>query len=236
MRLNKYLASCGLASRRKVEEFVINGLITINGTICTVLATEVNDKDVVCYKGKKVVPQNDKVYIMLNKPKCYITSMKDDKDRKIVLDLLRGCKYKVFPVGRLDYNTQGLLLITNDGDWANEITHPSKHIAKTYEVRTKYQLTSKQLNQIRNGIVIDGIRTLPAKAKVVNFVDGYYINHVTIYEGRNREVRKMFEFLGLKIYELKRLKIGSLQLGDLAEGKYRYLSDYERELVFMEDM
>ena len=158
--------------------------------------------------------------------------MKDEKDRKIVIDLLKGCKYKVFPVGRLDYNTQGLLLLTNDGDWANEIIHPSKHIPKTYEVLLKYELTNKQMNQIRNGIIIDGRRTLPAKVNIVDKVNGYFVTHVTIYEGRNREIRKMFESLQLKIYGLKRLKIGELELGNLEEGKYRYLSHEEINSVF----
>ena len=169
---------------------------------------------------------------MLNKPKCYITSTKDEKDRKIVTDLLRGCKHKVFPVGRLDYNTQGLLLLTNDGDWANDIIHPSKHIAKTYEVKTKYLLTNKQMNQIRNGIVIDNRRTLPAKIELNHQEESYFIYHITIFEGRNREIRKMFEFLNLKIYALKRLSIGGLELGDLEEGKYRYLSEIDKESVF----
>ena len=171
MRINKYLATAGIGSRRKVEEYICGCCISINGETCTTLSTDVKDGDIVCYCGKKVTTELKKVYIALNKPKCYITSMKDDKDRKIVLDLLKDCKFRVFPVGRLDYNTQGLLLLTNDGDWANEITHPSKHIAKTYEVKTKYQLTNKQLNLIRNGIVIDGIKTLPAKALCLEKVE-----------------------------------------------------------------
>ena len=123
-------------------------------------------------------------------------------------------------------------MLTNDGIWANEITHPSKHIPKTYEVLLKYELTNKQMNQIRNGIVIDDRRTLPAKVKVIDKIDGYYVTHVTIYEGRNREIRKIFETLELKIYGLKRLKIGELELGNLEEGKYRYLTSNEVNSVF----
>ena len=232
MRINKYLANSGLGSRRKVEEYVLNGDVSIDGKVVKDLSFDVSDVSVVKYKGKVVSPKSEKVYIMLNKPKCYITSMSDEKGRKTVMDLLKNCNHKVFPVGRLDYNTQGLLLLTNDGNWANNIIHPSKHISKTYEVITKYLPTNKQLNQIRNGIIIDGRRTLPAKANVVDEVDGFFVTHLTIFEGRNREIRKMFEFLNLKIYGLKRLKIGDLELGALEEGKYRYLNEYELDLIF----
>ena len=232
MRINKYLASCGLGSRRKVEELILKGFVSLNGQIVKDLAIDIGETDKVCYKNNPVTLIEEKVYIMLNKPKCYITSLKDEKDRKIVTGLLKGCKHKVFPVGRLDYNTQGLLLLTNDGDWANEIIHPSKHIAKTYEVKVKYLLTNKQLNSIRNGIVIDDKRTLPAKIELITKEEMYYVYHITIFEGRNREIRKMFESLNLKIYALKRLSIGSLELGGLEEGKYKYLSEKEKNKVF----
>ena len=232
MRINKYLATCGLGSRRSVEELIKKGLISINNKVVTDLSFDVSSSDTVKYNGKTLSLVEDKVYIMLNKPKCYITSTKDEQGRKVVLDLLKGCKYKVFPVGRLDYNTEGLLLLTNDGDWANDITHPSNHIAKTYAVSTKYMLTNKQLNQIRNGIGIDGRRTLPAKINLVDKDENHYFYHITIYEGRNREIRKMFEFLELKIYSLKRLQIGGLTLGNLEEGKYKYLDKKEINRVF----
>ena len=159
MRINKYLAICELGSRRKVEEFIKLGQIKVNDNVITDFSYDVKDSDKVYFKGQLLFQQTKKVYIMLNKPKCYITSLKDEKDRKIVTDLLIDVKEKVFPVGRLDYNTEGLLLLTNDGDWANEITHPSKHIPKTYEVKLKYPLTSKQAMQINNGILIDGNST-----------------------------------------------------------------------------
>lgn len=234
MRINKYLATCGIGSRRGVEELIKNGDISVNGKVVTELSYDISSSDLVKYKGKTVSLVEDKVYIMLNKPKCYITSTKDEQGRKVVLDLLKGCKYKVFPVGRLDYNTQGLLLLTNDGDWANNIIHPSKHISKTYVVTTKYMLTNKQLNQVRNGIVIDGKRTLPAKIELVSKDENLFYYHITIYEGRNREIRKMFEFLGLKIYSLQRIQIGLLELGKLEEGKFRYLDKKEIKLVFEE--
>ena len=233
MRINKFLATCGLGSRRNVEQLVLDKKIKVNGKIILDLATEILDSDIVEYNGKILKPESEKVYIMLNKPKCYITSLKDEKDRRIVTDLLKGCKIKVFPVGRLDFNTQGLLLLTNDGDWANQITHPSKHISKTYQVKTKYPLTNKQMREIRNGIMIDDRKTLPAKVEMIGLEDDFYITNVTIFEGRNREIRKMFEYLGLKIYALKRISIGSLSLGNLEEGQYKYLSKKEIEKVFL---
>ena len=234
MRINKYLASCELGSRRRVEEYILKGDISINGNTIKELGYNVLDGDEVRYKGKLLRPQLNKVYIMLNKPKCYITSKSDEKDRKIVMDLIKSCKEEVFPVGRLDYNTEGLLLLTNDGDWANNITHPSKKISKTYEVKTKYQLTNKQVKELSNGIVIDGQKTLPARVETLGLDGDYYITHITIYEGRNREVRKMFEAIKLKIYNLKRLSIGALHLGDLQMGKFRYLNKNEIKLVFTE--
>lgn len=233
MRINKFLAGCEIGSRRKVEEYITNGLITINGKVETNLSTDIKDNDVVCFKGKKVNLQTNKVYIMLNKPKCYITSLNDEKDRRIVTDLLKGCKEKVFPVGRLDFNTEGLLLLTNDGEWANNIIHPSKHIAKTYEVKLKHLPTQKQIRELERGVVIDGVKTLPAKVEIIGKDDDYIILNITIFEGRNREIRKMFEYLHLKIYNLKRISVGNLYLDDLEKGKYRYLTKDEIQSVFL---
>lgn len=232
MRINKYLSSCELGSRRKVEEFIKSKDIMVNGSILTDLSYEVKDDDVVQFKGKVVKPQEKKVYIMLNKPKCYITSLKDEKDRKIVTDLLKGVKEKVFPVGRLDYNTQGLLLLTNDGIWTNNIIHPSKHIYKTYEVSLKVVLTGKQLNQIRKGMVIGDEKYLPAKIDFACNDGEFYVYHMTIMEGKNREIRRIFESMNVKIYALKRIAIGGLLLGDLQEGKFKYLDEKEINLVF----
>jgi len=235
VRINKFLASSGIGSRRKVEEYVLEGLVSINGKVVKELGYDVQENDKVCFNGKPVAVEEKKTYIMLNKPKCYITSLSDEKDRRIVTDLLKGIQERVFPIGRLDYNTEGLLLLTNDGDMANNIIHPSSQIGKTYEVKLKHNPTNKQLNEIRRGIVIDGRRTLPAKVEVVSFEDPYYILHITIFEGRNREIRKMFEYLKLTIYNLKRISIGGLKLGNLEMGKYKILSKSEINKVFMED-
>lgn len=232
MRINKFLASAELGSRRHVEQFVLDGKISINGQVNKDLAYDVKDDDVVKFNGKIVRAVSDKIYIMLNKPRCYITSLKDEKDRHVVIDLLKGVKQKVFPVGRLDYNTQGLLLLTNDGDYANNIIHPSKNICKTYEVKVKVVLTNKELNMIRRGMVVDGVNYLPAKIDYVYSEDEFNYYNITIFEGKNREIRRIFEELKVTIYALKRLSIGALELGDLAEGKYKVLSEKEKDLVF----
>lgn len=235
MRINKFLASCELGSRRKVEEFILKGDVSVNGKVIKELGLDVSENDEVKYKGKRVLPQEKKVYIMLNKPKCYVTTKSDEKDRRIVMDLLKGVDVEVFPVGRLDFNTEGLLLLTNDGNWANNIMHPSKSISKTYEVKTKYQLTPKEIKELSRGVVIDGKKTLPAIIEPITQDGEYFVTNVTIFEGRNREVRKMFEAIDLKIYNLKRLSIGALELGNLQMGKFRYLKPNEINMVFQGD-
>lgn len=232
MRINKYLSACELGSRRKVEEFVKSGKISINDTIVSDLAFDVKDSDIVKYNGKILRPQENKVYIMLNKPKCYITSLKDEKDRRVVIDLLKGVKEKVFPVGRLDFNTEGLLLLTNDGEWANRVIHPSNSVYKTYQVKLKVMLNNKEISSMKKGLLIDGIRYLPADVEFVSNDDDFYYYNITIMEGKNREIRRIFEHFKVKIYNLRRLSIGGLNLGDLPMGKYKYLNDYEKELIF----
>lgn len=232
MRINKYLSSCELGSRRKVEEYIVGGKITVNDQVMTNLAYDVNDDDIVKYNGKKISPQEKKVYIMLNKPKCYITSIKDEKDRHVVMDLLKGEKERVFPVGRLDFNTQGLLLLTNDGEYANNIIHPSKHIYKTYEITTKVMLTNKELAGIRKGMIVDNVKYMPAEIYLIDSDGEHYFYEMTITEGKNREIRNIFASINVKVYALKRLSIGGLELGDLKEGKYVYLTDKQKDKVF----
>lgn len=232
MRINKYLSACELGSRRKVEEFVLDGKVSVNDVVVYDLACDIGDHDVVKYCGKIVRPQVNKVYIMLNKPKCYITSLSDEKDRRVVTDLLKGVKEKVFPVGRLDYNTEGLLLLTNDGDWANNVIHPSRSLYKTYELKLKVQLDRKEINTLKKGASVEGVNYLPAQVELVGYDGDFYIYHVTIMEGKNREIRRIFESFKVKIYNLKRISIGNLDLGDLEMGKYRYLSEKEKSLIF----
>ncbi len=233
MRINKFLASAGIGSRRKVEELITNGLITINGEVVSNLATDVLETDTVEYKGKKVVLNENRVYFILNKPKCYITSVSDEKGRKTVLNLMKGVKERIFPVGRLDYNTEGLLILTNDGDFANSIIHPSKHISKTYEVFTRVKPTSSGLNQLKKGVCIDGIQYMPAVVgSTVKFNDGF-LTTITIFEGKNHEVRNMFSYINAKVYDLKRIKIGELTLGDLQSGKFRKLDKNELNKIYL---
>lgn len=232
MRINKYLASCELGSRRKVEDLIKNNKIKVNNQIINDMSYDIKNTDIVEYNNTIIRPQLNKIYLMLNKPKCYITSLKDNQNRKVVMDLLKGVKEKVFPVGRLDYNTQGLLLLTNDGEWANNITHPSKHIEKTYEVKLKVLLTNNQLKMIRLGIKYGNIKYLPATIKLKSIEDNFYIYEITIFEGKNREIRNIFETLKVKIYSLKRIAIGNLKLGDLKEGKYRYLTQEEINFIW----
>ena len=232
MRINKYLASAGLGSRRKVEELVNLGKIKVNGEIVYNLATEVSEDAVVEYNGKKIGLEEQKIYIMLNKPKCYITSAKDEKERRTVLDLVKGVKARIYPVGRLDFNTEGLLILTNDGDFTNNIIHPSKHISKTYEVITKIKPTRSGLTELRKGIIIDGIKTIPAIVENPKVVENGFLTVITIFEGRNHQVKNMFSAIGCKVYDLKRVAIGRLELGDLPKGKFRSLDKSDLEKIF----
>ncbi len=239
MRINKYLAMCELGSRRKVESLVLNGEISVNDKLVLDLSFIVQDGDIVKHKNKLLSPQKNKVYYMLNKPKCYITSLSDDRGRKTVMTLLSGVVYSIFPVGRLDYNTEGLLILTNDGDFANSVVHPSAKIGKTYEVITARPLLSQEITKLSRGVVIDGVKTLPAKVgssvQIKTDNEHQYRTNITIFEGRNREVRKMFKAVNAKVYGLKRVAIGSLFLGDLKVGKYRKLQSSEIELIFINE-
>jgi len=232
MRINKYLASAGLGSRRKVEELVNLGKIKVNGQIIYNLATEITENDVVEYMGKRISLEEKKIYIMLNKPKCYVTTVSDEKQRRTVLDLTKDIKERIFPVGRLDFNTEGLLILTNDGDFTNSIIHPSKHVSKTYEVITKIKPTRAGLAELRKGIILDGIKTIPAIVENSQVVENGFLTRITIFEGRNHQVRNMFSAIGCKVYDLKRIAIGKLELGDLPKGKYRILTKKDLEKIF----
>ena len=232
MRINQYLASCGVASRRKAEEFVKQGLVCINDKVVEELGTVVGEDDVVKLQGKVVKPQENKVCIMLNKPKGYITAVTDDRGRPTVMKLLPKMKERVFPIGRLDFNTEGLLLLTNDGELANNITHPTKHIAKTYEVLLKVKPSTEALQKLRNGVELDGVKTLPALISKPKSADGLFKLEITIHEGKNRQVRRMFESIGVRVFALKRISIGGLKLGDLELKKCKYLSEDEIKTIF----
>ena len=230
MRINKYLATCGLGSRRGVEELVLSGNVKINGKVVTDLSTEVNEEnDSVYVSGKRVKPVTNYTYIMFHKPKGCICSANDEKGRKTIYDYI-DLKERLFYVGRLDYDTEGLLLLTNDGDLSNKLMSPVNEIPKTYLVKINGEIEESELAQIRKGVVLDGVKTKRTAVRRKGFTeDGLTELYVTITEGRNRQVRRMFETVGKEVVYLKRLAVGDLRLGGLARGKYRFLTENEIE-------
>ena len=232
MRINKYLAQCNISSRRKVEEFITSGKVMVNDVVVTNLATQILSTDIVKVDGIIVKPTNVKIYFLLNKPIGYITTVSDEQGRHTVLDLIERTTERIFPVGRLDCNTEGMLILTNDGDFTNKLIHPSKEIDKVYEVTVKYQPSIDQFTQLEKGVVIDDFLTSPSKISNKQKLDnGWYRFNITIHEGKNRQVRKMMQAVGVKVMALKRIKIGSLPLGNLPTGKYRKLTKQELELL-----
>lgn len=222
IRLQKYLADSGIASRRKSEELIQVGLIKVNSKIVTELGTKIDsEKDKVEYQNKILKPKSKLIYIMLNKPAGYVTSLSHE-GKKTVLDLIK-IKERIFPVGRLDELSQGLLILTNDGDLTYKLTHPKFEHEKEYIVETITKPTEQDLESLEEGIIIDGKRTSPAKVKKLN--ENKF--SIIIHEGRNRQIRNMCAERNIKIKSLKRIRIGSLTLGNLAEGKWRYLTSKE---------
>jgi len=231
MRLNKYIAQAGIASRRKADEHTIQGKVRINGAVMKEPGYDVAEDDVVEVNGHVVKHDAKKVYIMLNKPKGYITSANDDKDRPTVLDLVADIEERLFPVGRLDYNTSGMLLLTNDGDLAYKLSHPKHHIYKTYRARISGQLSNERLAKLRNGVDIGGFVTSKAVVNVIKQSERSAVVEIKIYEGKNRQVRKMFAAVGNKVLDLERIAIGELYLGHLKQGHYRKLNHKEIEYL-----
>lgn len=225
MRINKYLASAGIASRRECDKLIQDGKVKINGQIA-VLGAEVNEGDDVFVNGKQVTVKKNEYYL-LNKPKGYICSVSDEKGRKTVLDLMPANAGRIYPVGRLDYDSEGLIILTTDGELAQHLTHPSNNVPKTYLVKVEGKLTETDLNPIRSGIEIDGYVTKKCKAHIVETNKEYTKVHITLYEGKNREIRKMFAAIGKEVSLLKRIKVGELSLRGLNRGEYRKLSKQE---------
>ncbi len=227
-RLQKYIADCGVASRRKAEELILKGYVEVNGEKVTELGTKIDpQKDEVTFKGKVLKPEKKKVYIMLNKPEGYVTTAKDQFGRPTVMDLIKDVKERVVPVGRLDYDTSGLLLLINDGDIVYKLTHPKNEIDKVYEAKLFGVPDSNTINLFRRGITIDGKKTSPAKIELLK-VDGRFSwCNITIHEGRNRQVRKMCQAARHPVASLRRIAEGEIYLGDLKKGSWRYLTDKE---------
>lgn len=228
IRLQKFLAKAGIASRRKSEELISNGKVKVNGLIVTELGTTINpETDIVKYNDKKVILEEEKVYFMLHKPTGYVTTAKDEKGRKTVLDLMKGVSQRIYPVGRLDYDTSGLLLLTNDGDLTYKITHPKHEVEKIYVAKVKGVPTPNELDQFQKGLIIDGRKTSRAKINIINTNRTNSVVSITIKEGRNRQVRKMCEAISHPVLELKRIAIGKLSIDNLEVSKYRSLTKEE---------
>lgn len=222
---------CSVCSRRKAEEMILQGKIKINGKTASLGDRVTPNVDKVFLNGKEILLENkDKYYIMLNKPRGFVTTMKDERGRKCVADLVSDIPERVYPAGRLDKNSEGLLIMTNDGDFANSLMHPSKDIWKTYRVTVRPKITEDQLNILCSGIEIDGKPTEPAMIKVLTQEKNRVVLEISIKEGRNRQIRKMCEFVGLEVARLKRISIGGLKLGMLQPGKWRNLSREEINL------
>lgn len=227
IRLQKYLSMCAVASRRKAEELIAQGKVKVNGKVAQI-GDKISPKhDTVTVSGRKIVGSRKHYYIMLHKPRGYITTMDDEMGRKCVAELVRDVGARVYPVGRLDKDSEGLLLMTNDGEFANHMTHPSKHIPKTYRVTVRPDVTEDMLTAFATGMEIDGRITAPADAHIIEKQDNRVVMEIVLYEGRNRQIRKMCESLGLEVARLKRTSMGSLKLGMLPSGKWRELKEDE---------
>ena len=234
-RLQKYLANCGICSRRKAEELIASGKVSVNGKIVTELGTKINPKvDKVIYNGKEVKEESNHVYILLNKPIGYVTTAKDQFGRDSVMDLVK-VKERVVPVGRLDMYTSGALILTNDGDFVYQVTHPKHKIEKTYTVTIKGIVKDEEVERLRKGVKIDDYITKEAKVKILKIDEEKNQSRleITIHEGKNRQIRKMCEAVGHKVLALHRSKIAGIGVKDLPLGKWRYLSKEEvKKMLF----
>jgi len=224
-RLQKVLAQAGVASRRACEELIAAGKVKVNGKVITQLGTKVNPaKDQIEVEGKKLPPSEDKVYLLLYKPTGYLSSVEDPKGRRTVINLLKGVKARVYPVGRLDYDTEGLLLLTNDGDLTYALTHPKHEVDKTYLAWVEGVPSAQSLEKLRQGVTLEDGPTAPARVRALDKREGHTLLEITIHEGRNRQVRRMCEHIGHPVVALQRAKLGFLTLEGVSKGKFRYLS------------
>jgi len=234
MRINKYIANAGIASRRKADELIKAGKVKVNGKVMSQPGYDVADSDEVLVEGRPVQSTENKVYYAMNKPLGVITSVNDDRGRMTVVDIMSDVEERVFPVGRLDYNTSGLLLLTNDGDFANRIMHPGRRVDKTYRVRVAGNISKIKISVLRAGVRLGKFKTAPARVDVITWNRHSMILEVTIHEGKNRQIRRMFEAVGYPVQELERISIGNMKLGHLKPGQYRKLS--KRELEYFSNL
>lgn len=232
IRLQKYMAQCGVASRRKCEEMIKSGQVTINGEVVRDMGVKIDPShDRVFVNGKRISLEENYVYIMLNKPRGYITTVKDQYNRPTVMDLVKDISERIYPIGRLDYESEGLLLLTNDGNIAFHLTHPRHQIDKEYVVRVEGCPSSEDIDKLRNGIDIGGFITSPAQVDLIRKNKQTSLIRITIKEGKNRQVRRMFDAIGHPVIYLKRIRIGNIKLGNLELGKWRHLTNKELEAL-----
>ena len=232
-RLQKYLANSGIASRRKAEEYILQGKVKVNGKVVTELGTKIiPEKDIIEFERKKVNNDIKKVYVLLNKPIDYVTTVKDQFDRKTVIDIVKNAGKNLIPVGRLDMYTSGALILTNDGDFIFHVTHPKHEVEKTYTVTLRGKVTKEDVENLKQGVIIDEeYKTKPAKVRIMKIDEEKNISRleIIIHEGKNRQVRKMCEAIGKKVIALHRSKIGNIGVKDLKIGEWRYLTKKEVE-------
>ncbi len=229
IRLQKFLSEAGVASRRKAEEMIRNGSVKVNGVTAQIGDSVDPKRDTVTVKGKKVRKESNMRYVLLNKPRGYVTTTDDELGRKCVLELVRDVKERVYPVGRLDRVSEGALILTNDGAFANAMMHPSRHVPKTYKVTVRPDITAEKVDLLSTGIELDGRMTAPAEVRVVSREEGRAVLEIVLYEGRNRQIRRMCEAVELEVARLRRVSIGSVKLGMLQTGDWRDLTPVEVE-------
>lgn len=227
MRLQKYLAQCGVASRRAAETLIAEGHVSVNGAVVTEMGVQVEIGQDIRVDGRLVTPEPEKRYIMYHKPAGEVSTASDPEGRATVLDKFRDLPVRLYPVGRLDYDSEGLLLLTNDGDLTERMLHPSGEVEKVYLARVSNQVTSEEARRLEMGVLVDGRRTARAKVKLLSVKPLYTDMLVTIHEGRNRQVRKMVEQIGHQVVLLRRIRFGPLKLGDLPRGMWRELTEEE---------
>jgi pseudouridine synthase len=231
-RLQTVLAHAGVASRRSCEELILAGKVKVDGKLITDLGIKVDpEKSVIEVAGKPIPGKEQLIYILLYKPAGFLSTVHDPQKRRTVMDLIHGVRQRVYPVGRLDYDTSGFILLTNDGELANDLIHPSREVEKTYRALVKGIPTGKCLGELAKGIMLEDGKTAPAQVKVKKIINGNALVDITIHEGRNRQVRRMFQRVGNPVIRLKRIAFGPLKIGRMKPGEWRYLTDREVEIL-----
>ncbi len=230
-RIQKIISAAGIASLREAERLIKEGRVTVNGRTASLGDNADGQSDVIFLDGKRVVPLKDKIYIMLNKPRGYVTTLRDERGRRCVADLVRDVGTRLYPIGRLDLNSEGLLLMTNDGDAANALMHPSHGIIKTYRVTVSGENVPGGIQRLKQEFELDGKTILAASVKTCGQTDGRAVIEIGIAQGLNRQIRRMCDLAGLKVHRLLRISEGELRLGSLSSGEWRYLTEKETEYI-----